>query len=185
MGSRVSQALSILLLTFALVGTNFPEPMVAAFANPNQRFDVTFSITVTPSSVVVKVGEKANVNVTITHPEKTAGQVCFSLVGFPESGFRTSLDPECSIAQSDRIATVLTVEATPAAAPQSFTAFVTAKSGSQTAQTSLTVTVEPAMPAWIPWLGLVLFFLILGIAVIWKPKLPSKSSGRSRKKRKD
>ena len=174
MESAMSRTLVIFILAAALTGTNLPQPMVTAAANQNEPFDVAFGITVTPSSVVVKVGEEVNVNVTITNPEKTAGQVCFSLVGFPESGFRTSFNPECAISQQAGIATVLTVEATPAAAPQSFTAFVMAKIGSQIAQTPLNVTVEPAMPAWIPWLGLILFFAILGIAVAWKPRLPFK-----------
>lgn len=174
MESAMHRAFMIFILAVALSGTNLPQPMVTAAANPNVPFDVVFGITVTPSTVVVKVGEKANLNVTITNPEKTGGQVCFSLAGFPESGFRTSFNPECAITQQAGIATVLTVEATPAAAPQSFTAFVMAKIGSQIAQTSLNVTVEPAMPAWIPWLGLILFFAILGIAVAWKPRLPFK-----------
>lgn len=185
MESAMHRAFMIFILAVALSGTNLPQPMVTAAANPNEPFDVTFGITVTPSSVVVKVGEEVNVNVTITNPEKTAGQVCFSLVGFPESGFRTSLNPECANSQQAGIATVLTVEATPAAAPQSFTAYVTAKIGSQTAQTPLNVTVEPAMPAWIPWLGLLLFFVILGIAITWRPKLQFRRFGRSRGKRKD
>ena len=177
MGYPVSRALELFILAVALAGTNFPQSAVAAAVNPNHPFDVTFGITVTPSSVVVKVGEKANVNVTLTNTGNM-GPVCLSLQGFPETGFRTSFEPECVIPQGSRIASVLTIEATPAAAPQSFTAFVIAKIGSQTAQTPINVTVEPAMPAWVPWLGLVLFFLILGVAVMWRPKLRRKTRGK-------
>lgn len=176
MGYPVSQALELFILVIALAGTNFPQSAVAAAVNPNHPFDVTFGITLSPASVVVKVGEKVNVNVTLTNTGDME-PVCFSLEGFPETGFRTSFEPGCAIPQASGIASVLTVEATPAAAPQSFTAFVIAKVGSQTAQTPISVTVEPAMPAWIPWLGLVLFFLILGVAVMWRPKLRRKSRG--------
>ena len=179
-----SPGLATIILALTLIGTYFPQPIVAAVANPNQPFDIAFAVTITPSSVIVKVGEKADVNVTLTNPGDV-GLVCFSLEGFPDSGFRTSFYPECAIPQATGIATVLTVEATPAAAPQSFTAFVVAKIGSQTAQTPFNVTVEPAMPAWIPWLGLLLFFVILGIAVTWRPKLQFRRFGRSRGKRKD
>lgn len=179
-----SLGLATIILALTLIGTYFPQPIVAAVANPNQPFDIAFAVTITPSSVIVKVGEKADVNVTLTNPGDV-GLVCFSLEGFPDSGFRTSFYPECAIPQATEIATVLTVEATPAAAPQSFTAFVIAKIGSQTAQTPLNVTVEPAMPAWIPWLGILLFFVILGIAVTWRPKLQFRRFGRSRGKRKD
>lgn len=175
MRPHVSPALGVLVLAFALTGTSFPQPIVTAVANPNQQFGVT----VTPSSLTVKVGEKANVNVTLTN-SGVVGLVCFSLDGFPDSGFRTSFNPECDIPQATGIVTVLTVEATPAAAPQSFTAFVIAKNNIQTAQTPLTVTVEPAMPSWVPWLGLLLFFLLLGVAVAWKPKLPFRGLGRSK-----
>ena len=176
MGYPMSRALELFILVVALTGTNFPQSIVAAVVSPNQPFDVTFGITVTPSSVVVKVGEKVSVNVTLTNPGDV-GRVCFSLEGFPETGFRTSFEPECANPQASGIASVLTVEVTPAAAPQSFTAFVIAKVGGQTAQAPFNVTVEPAMPAWIPWLGLVLFFLILGVAVMWGPKLRRKSHG--------
>lgn len=104
-----------------------------------------------PSLIVLKVGEKAEVNVTIINPEKVSGgQVCFSLEGFPDSGFRTSFTPECADSQHGGFGTILTVEVTPAAAPQTVTAHVIASSGNQTAQVVLSVSVEPAMPAWIP-----------------------------------
>jgi hypothetical protein len=136
-----------------------------------------------PSSVVLKVGEKAEINVTITNPEKVGGsQVCFNLEGFPTSGFRTSFTRECSDSQHGGFGTVLTVEVTPAAAPQTVTANVIASSGSQTAQAVLNVSVEPAMPAWIPWLGVLLFFSILGVAIAWYPRVSSKRTGPGRRK---
>lgn len=181
MGSSLCRTLAIFLLTIALVGALFPQSTAPALAKPNQALDIAFGVRVTPSSVVIKVAEKVNVTITLTNAG-AAGSVCFSLEGFPESGFRTSFSPECAIPQATGKASVLTVEATPAAAPQSFTAFIIARNDIQTAQTPFTVTVEPAMPAWVPWLGLMLFFLVLGIAVIWKPKL---SKGQKSSKRKD
>jgi len=83
---------------------------------------------------------------------------------------RASFLPECATSQSSKVTAVLTVEATAAVAPQSFTAFVIARGEGQTAQTTLDVTVEPAFPPWITWIGLLLFLLIFGVAITGKPK---------------
>jgi hypothetical protein len=141
--------------------------------------DVAFGVTIEPSSVVIKVGDKSEIKVAVTNPEQVSGrEVCFSLEGFPTSGFRTTFTPECADSQSGNVGTVLTVEATPAAAPQNVTAYVIASSGNRTAQTVLNITVVPAMPAWIPWAGLLVFFSILGIAIFLKPRIPRKGNRR-------
>ena len=88
MGSSVCRTLAIFLLTLALVGTLIPQTIAPTLAKRDQALDTAFGVTVTPSSVVIKVGEKVNVNVTLTNAG-AAGLVCFSLEGFPESGFRT------------------------------------------------------------------------------------------------
>jgi hypothetical protein len=156
-----------------------------ASASSVQPFQATFGVVIGPSTVTVKVGDKAEINVTITNPELVNGtQVCFSLDGFPSSGFTTSFNPECSDSQHG-FGTILTVEVTPAAAPQTVTAYVIANSNSQSAQAVLNLSVEPAMPAWIPWLGLILFFAVLAIAIFWRPKLPGKrTKGASKKQAK-
>lgn len=158
-------------------------PLAGGF--PKQRYDASFGVTIHPSSIVLKVGEKTEVNVTISNPDKVSGgRVCYSLEGFPASGFRTSFTLECSDSQH-RFSTVLTIEVTPAAAPQSVTAYVVASSGNQIAQTVLSVSVEPAMPAWIPWLGLLVFFSILVVAIAWKPTLKAeRNRSANRKERK-
>ncbi len=151
----------------------------SAMALTKRGYDVAFGVMIEPSSVVIKVGEKSEIQVTVTNPEKVSGgQVCFSLEGFPASGFRTTFTPECADSQSGNVGTVLTVEVTPAAAPQNVTAYVIATSGNQTAQTVLNITVEPAMPAWIPWAGLLAFFSVLGIAIFLKPRMPRKGNRR-------
>lgn len=148
-------------------------------AYSNQPSEVRFGVTVVPSSVVIRVGEKVRINVTVTSAETgPIGQVCFSLQGFPDSGFRTSFFPECATSQSSKVTAVLTVEATAAAAPQSFTAFVIARSDGQTMQAALDVTVEPAFPPWVMWLGLLLFLLIFGMAITGRPRLSIKSIRR-------
>lgn len=150
-------------------------------AYSSQPTQVGFGVTVIPSSVVIRVGEKARINVTVTNAETApAGQTCFSLEGFPDSGFRTSFVPECATFQLGKITATLTVEATPAAAPQSFAAFVIARSGGQTSKATLDVAVEPAFPPWIAWVGLLLFLLIFGIAIMGKPKLSIRSIRRKR-----
>jgi len=147
-----------------------------ASASSAQPLQTTFGVIINPSTVTVKVGDKVEINVTITNPELVKGtQVCFSLDGFPSSGFTTSFNPECSDNQH-RFGTILTVDATPAAAPQTVTAYVIASSGGQSAQAILNLTVVPAMAAWIPWLGLILFFAVLGVAIFWRPKKSEKKS---------
>jgi hypothetical protein len=142
---------------------------IAYSTHPSQ---VALDVTVVPSSVMIRVGETVRINVTATSDERTPiGQVCFSLQGFPDPGFRTSFLPECATSQSNRISAILSVEVTPAVAPQSFTALVIARSESQTSQTSLDVTVEPAFPPWIAWAGILLFLLVSGMAIIGKQKL--------------
>jgi hypothetical protein len=150
---------------------------------PYRGYGAPFGVMVQPSSITLKVGEKANITVTIINPERVGGaQVCFSVEGFPNSGFRTSITPLCSDSQHGVLGTTLTVEVTPAAAPQTVTAYVIANSGNQTAQAVLNVSVEPAMPAWIPWLGLLLFFILLGVGIAWKPRLPRRKAGRLNQK---
>jgi len=143
-------------------------PWVGGF--PERGSDASFGVLIQPSNLVLNVGEKTQVNVSITNPENVSGgRVCFGLEGFPTSGFRTSFTRACSDSQQGGLGTVLTVEATPAAAPQTVNATVTAGDGSQTAYASLTVTVEPAFPVWIPWFGLALFVLFLAVAIFWSP----------------
>lgn len=151
----------------------------SAMALSKRGYDGAFGIMIEPSSVVIKVGEKSEIKVTVTNPEKVSGgQVCFNLEGFPASGFRTTFTPECADSQRGSVGTVLTVEVTPAAAPQNVTAYIIAISGNQTAQTALNITVEPAMPAWIPWAGLLAFFSVLGIVIALKPRMPRKGTRR-------
>jgi hypothetical protein len=168
----------------AIVLLAFVMPVTAAL--PNQGYDAAFGVMVQPSSITLKVGEKGNITITVLNPETVAGaQVCFGVDGFPTSGFRTSITPLCSSSGHGVIGTTLTVEVTPAAAPQTVTAYVFAISGNQVAQAALTVSVEPAMPAWVPWLGLLLFFALLGVGIMWRPKLPKRrASGSGRKQRK-
>jgi len=127
------------------------------------------TLTVTPASITIKVGDSANVNLTLSNSLLSL-KVCFEVENFPTSGFVTTFDPPCVSADSSNLAvlTVLTVEATPAAAPQSFTAYVVATGGNWTETAPISVTVEPAMPAWIPWSIILVFVLILLIPVIIK-----------------
>ena len=124
------------------------------------------TLTVTPASITIKVGDSANVNLTLSNSLLSL-KVCFEVENFPTSGFVTTFDPPCVSADSSNLA-VLTVEATPAAAPQSFTAYVVATGGNWTETAPISVTVEPAMPAWIPWSIILVFVLILLIPVIIK-----------------
>src|SRR5208337_3701795 len=136
-------------------------------------------LTANPSSVVIKVGDSAKINLTLTKLPVNNLKICFDVDGFPTSGFVTLTMPSCANLQSSGQATsVLTVEATPAAAPQSFTAFVVASDGNSTVRAPISITVVPAMPAWIPWSIILVFILILIIPLTIQSK---KTKHRSRK----
>jgi hypothetical protein len=168
--SLKAHSFALLLAVSLLWSTLF---LLTDIAYSTQSSEVGFAVTVVPSSVVVRVGEKARINVTATSAGAAPiGRVCFSLQGFPDSGLRATFLPECATSQSNRITATLTVEVTAAAAPQSFTALVIARGEGQTTQTTLDVTVEPAFPPWITWIGLLLFLLIFAMAITRKPKLP-------------
>ena len=120
------------------------------------------TLTVNPSSLEMKVGENATTRITLRESLINYGNVCFAVEGFPSSGFITWMQPECSNIEPNRfINSTLTVEATPAAAPQNFTAFVVAASGTWSEQVPITITVIPAMSAWIPWSIILVFILVL------------------------
>lgn len=126
-------------------------------------------LTVNPSSVVIKVGNNAKINLTINNPS-AGSNICFGVDGFPNSGFITSITPSCVNQRFRLVESTLTIEATPAAAPQSFTAFVVANDGNATVKTPIDVTVIPAMPAWIPWSIILVFIMILIIPLTVKVK---------------
>jgi hypothetical protein len=128
---------------------------------------------------VIKVGDKATINLTLTS-EESSGQVCFGQQGFPDSGFTLTFLPQCTLITQRITRAQLIVEATPAAAPQNFTATILATVGNQTASTPLTITVIPAIPAWIPWLGILLFFLVIGLALVVKPRKIGKPKGKGK-----
>ena len=155
----------IKLLTLFLVAVNvFSIPITAANIARIQQSEPI--LVINPSSLIIKVGESGNVSLTLTNTSSGFGKVCFGVEDFPTSGFVTTFVPSCAVVQSSNQSAVLTVEATPAAAPQSFTAYVTATNGDWTVKVPINITVQPAMPAWIPWSIILVFVLILLIPLI-------------------
>ena len=139
--------------------------------------DSQLALSVNPSSVVIKVGDNATVTLTLTTNE-ILREACFGEQGFPDSGFVLAFIPQCVVTREGPSTAELVVEATPAAAPQNFTALILAGIGNQTASAPLTVTVVPAIPPWIPWMGILLFFLVIGAALFVKPR---KAKGKGKK----
>jgi hypothetical protein len=137
------------------------------------------TLSANPSAAVIKVGDKATINLTLTSVA-ISGSACFGEQGFPDSGFTLTFLPQCAQVQQAMTSAQLIVEATPAAAPQNFTATILATLGNQTASTSLTITVIPAIPAWIPWLGILLFFIVIGLALMVKPRKLRKEKGKGK-----
>jgi len=137
------------------------------------------SLSDNPSAAVIKVGDKATINLTLTSVD-TSGLACFGEQGFPDSGFTLTFLPQCTQIQQPQTSTQLIVEATPAAAPQNFTANILASVGNVTVSTPLTITVIPAIAPWIPWLGILLFFLVIGLALVVKPRKLRKTEGKGK-----
>ena len=141
--------------------------------------EMSFGLTVDPSAVTIKVGDSASVNLTTTSSGVLGPQVCFSEQGFPSSGFNLTFLPTCAPLTQQTMKTSLIVEATPAAAPQNFTAAILATSGNETASASLTITVVPAISPWIPWAGILLFFFVIGLALFVGPRRSRKSKTKN------
>jgi len=169
--------LRLILIAFALAALSSFAPAIAMSLGVQQ---VESILTVDPSSIVVKVGQSARANITLMGSSLSRGVVCFNIEGFPTSGFVTSIDPKCWKTEPSRTSvSILTVEATPAAAPQSFTALVVANSGNWAEKVPISIIVEPAMPAWIPWSIILTFILILVSPLVVK-KRKSKARRRMR-----
>ena len=145
--------------------------------NNHRPVEAQPTLTIDPSSLVIKVGQNASARVTLLGSPTVYGMVCFSMEGLPASGFITSMDPECvSSEPSKAINSTLIVEATPAAAPQSFSAFVVASSATWNERAQLGITVVPALPAWIPWTMIVAFILVLMSPILVGKKRTKDSS---------
>lgn len=160
----------ILLLTY---------PMIHSATSLVRASGSQLRLSSNPSSAVIKVGDKATINLTLTSVG-VFGLACFGEQGFPDSGFTLTFLPQCDQVQQPVTNVQLVVEATPAAAPQNFTATILATIGNLTVSTPLTITVVPAIPAWIPWLGILLFFLVIGLALTVKPRNLRKTKGKGK-----
>ena len=156
------------MLLFTLI-TASTQPSLAA----SELLQSRPVLSVRPSSVIIKVGDSARINLTLINSSVDSLKICFSVEGFPTSGFITLIVPPCvNLQSSNTTVSVLTVEATPAAAPQSFNAFVVANGGNWTVKAPLSITVVPAMPAWIPWSIILVFILILIVPLMMRTKKP-------------
>jgi len=154
----------VVALTFAVLLISSLQLVVLANATQNQS-----SLTLEPSSVVIKVGDTATISAVLVNGQNsTFTQICFNIEGFPSTGFITSITPECTTLQPfETISASLNVTATPAAAPQNVTALIVATGGTLVVQAFLLVTVVPAIPAWIPWSMIGVFVAILGLSLFW------------------
>ena len=157
-----------LLLNYALI------PSATRFVRASSS---QLTLSDNPSAAVIKVGDKATINLTLTSVG-VLGLACFGEQGFPASGFTLTFLPQCTQIEQPETTAQLIVEATPAAAPQNFTASILASLSNITASTPLIITVIPAIPAWIPWLGIVLFFLVIVLALTVKPRKLRKEKGK-------
>jgi hypothetical protein len=151
--------LSRLTVVAFILGLN---SITSATAGPLGNLQAQPTLTDSPSALVIKVAGNATAKVALSGQPLTYGVVCFVVEGFPSSGFVTTFSPECSNAETlGSINSTLTVEATPAAAPQNFTAFVVAASGNWTENAPVSITVVPGLPAWVPWSIILLFVVVM------------------------
>ena len=171
---RLVHLLALAFIVIVLVASILSR----AEANPVELRQAQPTLTIDPSSLMIKVGQNASARVTLLGSPTAYGLVCFSVEGLPTSGFITSLDPECVSSEPSKVInSTLSVEATPAAAPQSFSVFVVASSATWIERAQLAITVVPAMPAWIPWAIIAAFILVL-ISPILVGKKRRKDSSR-------
>ena len=170
--SKCDLRLFVSVVCVALLLHAWPNPAVLPSSNVAAS---SLGLSADPSAVTIKVGDSATVNLTTTSTNALGSQVCFAEEGFPSSGFNLTFLPECTSLQQSVTKTMLIVEATPAAAPQNFTAAILATSGNETASAPLTITVIPAISPWIPWLGILLFFAVIGLALFVGPRRSKKS----------
>ena len=178
---KLTRLSGLLLVAFFFVGVTLGSSTVQSF----EAWQAGSTLTVDPPSVVIKVGQSTRMNVTLVGSSLSLDMVCFTVDGFPTSGFVTTLEPRCWNIQPGRSTTsILIVEATPAAAPQSFTAFVVATGANWTTRTSISITVEPAMPAWIPWSIILAFLLLLVSPILIKTQRAKPRRRTNHKKRK-
>ena len=156
------------MLTFAVLLISSLQFGVSAKAT-NQTSQNQPSLTLEPSSVVIKVGDTATINAVLVNGQNmTFSQVCFDIEGFPSTGFITSITPECTALQPfENFTAMLNVTATPAAAPQNVTALIVASGGTLSVQAFLLVTVVPAISAWIPWSMIGVFVAILCLSLFY------------------
>jgi len=151
----------------------YPWPALNAISRSTSN-GPNLNLIVDPSAVTIKVGDRALVNLTTITSMAPGSTVCYSQEGFPSSGFNVTFLPTCFSLSQTKVMSVLIVEATPAAAPQNFTAAILATSGNQTVSAPLTITVVPAISPWIPWAGILLFFVVIGLALFVGPRRSKK-----------
>jgi len=160
------------VLTFAVLLVCSVQFSVSTNVNGASDRQAGLALSLQPSSVTIKVGDTATVNVILMNSQNSSiPQVCFDAEGFPSTGFITVIVPQCTPVQPYQTLTAaLNVTATPAAAPQNVTALIVARGGTVTAQTFLYVTVIPALPAWIPWSMIGGFVAVLGLSLFYGNK---------------
>jgi hypothetical protein len=169
-------SLPLALIVIALVASSLTH----AEANSVEPRQAQPTLTINPSSLVIKVGQNASATITLSGSPTAYGRVCFSIEGLPTSGFITTMDPKCvSSGSSQAINSTLSVEATPAAAPQNFSVFVVASSATWSERAQLGITVVPALPAWIPW-AMILAFILVFISSALVRKKRTKDSRKLR-----
>lgn len=167
MRQRLQPVILCSILVFLLLLT--PSSFSSASAQESRVAASSFNLVLDPSSVVIKVGDKGTINLTVVNSGASVGKLCYGQEGFPDSGFILTFLPQCGTLTVGSLRASLTVEATGAAAPQNFTATILAIAGNTTAHAPLTVTVVPGIPVWVPWVIIIVFILFLGIAVVVKP----------------
>jgi len=156
----------VIVLTFAVLLISSSQ--LGVFANATNKS----SLTLEPSSVVIKVGDTATINAVLVNGQNTTfSKICFNIEGFPSTGFITSITPECTTLQPfENFTASLNVTATPAAAPQNVTALIVASGDTFAVQAFLLVTVVPAISAWIPWSMIIVFVAILSLSLFYGNK---------------
>jgi len=172
MRPQIAAALFLFFLTL-------PSFAFAAAPVNSNPLNSQATLTLSQSDLTIKVGDKAAVNVTLVVARVTQpSQVCFSVEGLP-GGFLATFEPQCPSFQASAAEAVLSVEVTPAAAPQEFTALVIGRFDGETAQANLHVTAVPGISPWIPWSLVLAFVAFFVVTLLWTPRRSKKRSSRN------
>ncbi len=161
---RLSQPIILCcILVFMLLLAN--PNSVSAFDQRSYVTSSTFNLTLDPSSVVIKVGQNATVNLILANSGAAGEQLCFGQQGFPDSGFILTFLPQCTMLTPGFLRASLSVEATAGCSPSK----LHRHHSSNNRKSNCASTTDRNSGAWYPSLGAVAYHRRF-LSLVWVPR---------------